>query len=398
MTLKIKTCPCCGGSRIQSFFQLPAMPTVCNQLYSSKTEAEAAQKADQDIAFCSDCTLIYNRAFDERIMSYTSGYDNALHFSPLFEDFAGRLAKRLVDTYKLGGKRVFEIGPGDGYFLELMVRNGVASGKGFDPSAKPDAASGPASNPRIEIVADYFRPGASQIDEAYDALLCRHVLEHIPEPVPFLKEVRSTIGDRKCAVYFEVPNARWILQDQSLWDFIYEHVTYWTETSLETLFRKCGFETVSITTDYDDQFLMIEAYPGAPDPEYLPDQWAADQVGQDVTNFSSGTERLLGYWRDRLVDLRSKQKRGVIWGAGSKGVTFTNIFKDERNAIAHLVDVSDRKVGRFVPGSAIQVIEPPKLADIRPQLVIIANPIYEQEIRQTVLALGIEPDFEAISV
>jgi len=377
-------------------FDLVDVPVICNQLHDDPASAQSARKGNLTLLFCDHCGLIFNDAFDSNAIDYDSGYDNALHFSPLFEQFARRLAQRLIETYDLRGEKIFEIGCGDGYFLDLMVRSGAGSGKGFDPSAPPRSAN-EAAAARVEIVSEHFRPGAKQIDEPYGALLCRHVLEHIPEPVPFLQEIRDAIGDRNCLVYFEVPNASWMLRSRSLWDVIYEHVTYWTAPSLEALLRRAGFTPVSIRTDYNDQYLMIEAYPAMPEPSWTAPEQAIDAVREEVSQFSSYADGMINEWRERLRDLKAKDKRAVIWGAGSKGVTFANIFGSESAAIAGLVDVNSRKIGRFVPGAALPVVEPSQLPDMRPDLIIVANPIYTDEIRQTVGSLGLAPELEAIS-
>ena len=64
------------------------------------------------------------------------------------------------------------------------------------------------------------------LDQRADLIVCRHVLEHIPDPDAFIAQVRQAVGDKRSVVFFEVPNALWTLQRGGIWDVIYEHCSY----------------------------------------------------------------------------------------------------------------------------------------------------------------------------
>ena len=210
--------------------------------------------------------MIWNAAFEPARMVYAPGYENALHFSPRFQAFAEDLAQGLVELFDLQSKHVFEIGCGDGHMLDLMVKHGAATATGFDPSMAGIDSPFTARD-GVDIVPEYFR--SDQLDRPFDAILCRHVLEHLDTPMPLLQDIRRAIGDRDVPVYFEVPNAGWMLRAVSMWDVIYEHVGYWTAPAMETAFRRAGLAPVSVREGYDGQFLMLEARPTDPDPEYV---------------------------------------------------------------------------------------------------------------------------------
>ena len=119
----------------------------------------------------------------------------------------------------------------------------------------------------LKLSANTSRSG--QLDRPFDAILCRHVLEHLDDPLALLSDIRRASGSRGVPVYFEVPNAGWMLETVSMWDVIYEHVGYWSAPALTALFRRAGFDPVSVCTGYGGQFLMAEAVPARPQPDYL---------------------------------------------------------------------------------------------------------------------------------
>lgn len=377
-------CPLCASQDYRTVFSAAAVPVLCNRLLETEADAKNAPMGMVELSVCSACGLIWNRAFEPEMIGYQPGYENALHFSPVFRDYAENLADRLVRGYDLVGRNVIEIGCGDGHMLDTMVRHGVGSAVGFDPSSATDTPF--SARDEVEIVQEYFQ--LSHADRPFDAVLCRHVLEHIDEPVPFLSMLRAAIGNRKTAIYFEVPNAEWLVSSYSIWDVIYEHVTYWTFPSIETLLRRTGFEPVRLSAAYGDQFLQAEATPSYEQSDFLPKDGAS---GVDTAiEFGRFVDDMFDQWRRHL---RSLSGSAVLWGAGSKAVSFVNLVEGAEA----LVDLNPRKHGLRVPGAGLPVVAPEALLDIRPELIIVSNGLYEAEIRDQVNAMGLQPRFEVLA-
>jgi SAM-dependent methyltransferase len=382
-------CPLCAAQTAQGIFRLESVPVICNQLWPDRAAAQAAPAGTVDLQLCTGCGFIWNSAFEPARMAYAPGYENALHFSPRFQAFAAELAAGLVARHGLAGKHVIEIGCGDGHMLDLLAQNGVASATGFDPSMA--GVSSPfTGRDNVEIVGEYFR--SDQLDRPFDAILCRHVLEHLDDPLALLSDIRRAIGSRDVPVYFEVPNAGWMLETVSMWDVIYEHVGYWSAPALTALFRRAGFDPVSVRTGYGGQFLMAEAVPARPQPDYL-DPGAA-QICASARAFAEAADAELQRWRSKLQGCSGSI---VIWGAGSKGISFANALGEAGRGLAAFVDLNTRKHQRIAPGVALPVIAPEQLASLRPAMVLIANALYEDEIIAEVQAAGLRPEFAVIA-
>ena len=85
-------------------------------------------------------------------------------------------------------------------------------------------------------------------------------LEHIHPTGDFIATVRRAIGDRVGTnVFFQIPEATRILRDCAFEDIYYEHCSYFSPGSLARLFRANGFEVLGLSTEYDGQYLTIEA-------------------------------------------------------------------------------------------------------------------------------------------
>ena len=83
----------------------------------------------------------------------------------------------------------------------------------------------------------------------------------------------------------------------------------------------------------------------------------------------------------------------MLPAAGAKAVTYLNIVDPDGSAISHVIDVNPRKVGRFIGGSGQEILEPSAVRELRPDVIVLMNPIYREEIASTVRGLGVDPEF-----
>lgn len=392
MILKDEGCFCtvCAGTELSHIINIEDLPAQCNILWRDRSKALDAPLGNLELTFCGTCGHIFNRAFEQELVDYNDLYENALDFSPRFQSYAESLALYLIERYDLRNKDIIDIGCGKGEFLKSLVRLGHNRGVGFDPSY--ESVNGD------EDIADqvtFIKEIYSQAHSSYSAdLICsRHVLEHIEKPRPFIAMVREAIGDNlNTALYFEVPNALYTFRELGIWDFIYEHPSFFPSTSLAYLFETSGFENVEVTPRFGDQFLGLEAAPGADgtnSPEFEKD---VAQVASFVNDFSHRYQSKINLWRMRLGKINEVSQKAVVWGAGSKGVTFLNLLK-ENAEIEFIVDINPRKQGMFVPGTGEAIISPEQLKRYKPDHIILMNSIYEEEIRKMVENLGISPQF-----
>ena len=371
------------------FVGLPDIPVQCNVLYATKQEAMDAPLGNIKLAFCSSSGLIYNADFDEDLMAYDVEYENALHHSPRFQSFASGLAQSLVDRYNVRDKDLVEIGCGDGYFLRLLCDVGENRGWGFDPTLSTSGGDGAsADDDRVTIFQEYFDP--ARMPKTPDFVCCRHVLEHIPDPLYFLRSLRPKLGG--ATVYFEVPDARYTLERGGFWDILYEHRSYFTDVSISAVFRRAGFDVFRTGSTYEGQFLQIEAKPAniANDSATCleSNEDGISALKQHVETFAQRLEEKIWIHARELERRASEGQRVALWGAGTKGVMFLNLVDRERRA-ACVVDRNPKKHGCFVSGTGHPIVSPESLAESPPDAVYLMNPAYQDEVREQLAELGV---------
>jgi SAM-dependent methyltransferase len=327
---------------------------------------------------CRGCGHVYNAAFHPEETEYCSDYENSLFFSGKYAAYASSLAEGLVERFGLHGKRIVEIGCGSGDFLKLLCEKGGNEGIGFDPSAAAGGAI--AGHPRITLIRDYYSSKHAHVDT--DLVCCRHVLEHVESPLSFLNEIiRALPAGKKTALFFEVPEVMFILKDHSSWDLIYEHPSYFSTSSLHRLLSMAGCRVQAIWKSFHEQFLCVCAEPGSGDQrskETAPDLDKAEVV-HHAQVFYQVFRTQVATWEKRLNVMGQSKERVVLWGAGSKGVTFLNVLQGN-SSVKYVVDINDRKHGKFIPGTGQAIVSPGSLKEYRPDTVILMNPAYEAEV------------------
>jgi len=130
-------------------------------------------------------------------MGYNQEYENSLHYSPRFNQYANDIASDLVARYSLNGLDILDIGCGKGEFLNLVCELGNNHGTGFDPSYNQGNYSNltETTEQGIEIIQDKYSEKYYNIQA--DFIICRHVLEHVGDPSEFLILLRRALKNKK---------------------------------------------------------------------------------------------------------------------------------------------------------------------------------------------------------
>ncbi len=305
------------------FYELEQVPVHSVLLHSSRQEAVEFPKGDVSLGYCPVCGFVSNFAFDPSLQNYlTENYDATQAFSGTFNAFHRNLALRLIEQYDLHHKHIIEIGCGQGEFLDLLCDLGGNTGVGFDPAYVEGKWIGPAKD-RTTFIKDYYTDENAAQYQA-DFVCCKMTLEHIHEPFQFVSMVARTLRNHpNTVVFFQIPNAQYVLEEIAFWDVYYEHCSYFSQHSLNYLFQLCGFQVIRTSLEYDNQYLMIEARPADSANKSVESRpHELSKLENDIVTFQAKCPDTIRAWKDRITQLSSAGKKIVLWGGGSKAVAF----------------------------------------------------------------------------
>ena len=380
-------CPNCLHGLMMTFYEIAPVPVHSVALVRSYQDALNFPTGRIKLAACDKCGYIGNLAFDESKMHYSPDCEETQGFSATFTAFHRRLASDLIARFDLHNKVILEIGCGKGEFIALLCAMGNNVGVGFDPAFEPrrvPAEGGDAVVFHQEVYSEISAPVSA------DFIACKMTLEHIPDPNAFVSTVRRAIGESKPTVFFQVPDMSRVLADVAFWDVYHEHCSYFTDESLRKLFALCGFEVLETWRDYDDQYLMITAVPATP-PPFASQISPPSRSDVDLIRvFAEEAKRRTEFWRGTLEDASKNDKKVVLWGSGSKAVSFLSSMGDVGTAaLRYVVDINPFRQNCFMPGTGQQIVSPQFLVEYKPDMVIAMNSIYIEEIENDLRNLGL---------
>jgi SAM-dependent methyltransferase len=369
----VNRCPICGSDSLSNFLQRLNVPVHQNLSVQDQKSALQVARDDLIMTVCQECSFIFNQGFDLSKLSYGENYDNTQEISSYFSSYLDDLISHLIVEKKFNNLRIIEVGCGKGYFIKKLLETAgdQSIGYGFDPSYQ-----GPSQElqGRLNFIKGYYGPEFANI--AADVVICRHVIEHISDPLTLLQSIRQALEKSPHPrVYFETPSVQWILQNKVIWDFFYEHCSLFNQDSITTAFASTGFKVDAVRHIFNGQYLWIEASLDSPRSRLKND---TSRILDLAREYARSEKDLISSWMERINQLARKGKV-ALWGAGAKGKTFLNLIDPGRKLIDCIADLNPNKQGCFVPGTGHPIVHYRELASLGITDAILMNSNYLKE-------------------
>jgi hypothetical protein len=383
----LSACPLCGTSDLARCLSRERVPVFQNVHYPSARDAAAATTGRLEIVHCNGCGFVFNAAFDLALAVYSPNYENDQTVSDTFRGYLDRIADRVLGAVAPSGSPiVLEVGCGQGHFLKRLAALPAAHFNrfvGFDPAWRGDKT--PSG---FEIRPQLFDAAATRaIGSPIGAIVSRHVIEHVCDPVAFLREIRAAIGDTPgITLMLETPCLEWIARNAVMFDFFYEHCSYFTRETLMFALQSAGYRINRFERVFNDQYLWVEASLDESDPAVEPPRPIG--LGERIAGLGTVWQKRLIALRDELAGHRAAG--GVaLWGAGAKGATLAGLADADATLIDCLIDINPRKQGNYLAGTAHPIVAPRDAAARGVRTVLLLNPNYRDEVARMVHDQGL---------
>tara|TARA_B110000091_G_scaffold47134_1_gene51632 strand:+ start:627 stop:1607 length:981 start_codon:yes stop_codon:yes gene_type:complete len=240
-------------------------------LESDDVLAHELRRGEGEVHYCIDCdygflatnSIIDTKAYYES--EYRKEYSHtakAAATSPteMFKIYSGFQENRLpfIKPVLTPGSKVLEVGAGAGQFL-THIKSAVETVHAIEL----DKQCCTFLKDEIGIEADTeFLENSRFANEKYDVVCAFQVMEHVEDPVAFLKSLKKVTRPNG-EVFIEVPNLRDALL--SVWDvqshrkFFYHsaHLHYFTEKTLSKIAQKAGFDIADVEINYTQDYNLL---------------------------------------------------------------------------------------------------------------------------------------------
>jgi SAM-dependent methyltransferase len=275
---------------------------------------------------------------------------------------------------------VVELGSNDGYLLQYFVAKGIPV-LGVEPArnvADVAVAKGVPTISRLfgrETARDLVADGRGA-----DLIAGNNVLAQVPDINDFVAGIAILLKPGG-VVTIEFPHLQ-RLMDENQFDTIYhEHFSYFSFSTAERIFAAHGltlFDVEELPTHGGS--LRIYARHAADRSRPVSERAQALRAQEDAAGFNkleryaSFTDQVHETKRrllDFLIAARRQGKSVVGYGAPGKGNTLLNYCGIRTDFLDYTVDRNPYKHGKYTPGTHIPIHPPERIAETRPDYVLI---------------------------
>ncbi len=359
-----RSCIACGYPITYPIYHPEDQPLAALHLPKSRQEALDVLTYPMNFRACAACGHIFNIEFDYHRVPYEENSNLMYNRAAIWRRYMNELIDELVKTYDARNKTFIDIGCGDGGFLKLLIDRGLGNRCiGFEPGIEADNAL----KNGLEVYKDYFIPQKTLKRIPADFLVCRHVIEHLQQPREFVAEIAYWCNRYGVYPVFlaEVPRIDKAVEEARVNDYLYEHVSNFTELSFRALFETTGFEILDLRAVYDDEVVVAFVRP-------IPDK----RMGEILDVSRRYVERIRNQKASvqaSLEEILDRGERVAFWGGTGKGASFLNGFDIHADRFPIVVDSDDQKVGRFVPRTAQEIRSPDYLIEHPVDVIVITT-------------------------
>jgi hypothetical protein len=190
----------------------------------------------------------------------------------------------------------------------------------------------------------------------------------------------------------EVPHLVRLVEGLQFDTIYHEHFSYWSLTTLVRLFGAHGldvFDVEELTTHGGSLRVYLKRHGDdshRPSPQVARVLAAERQGGYDTlagyTGFAARVAEARWELLELLIGLRRAGQRIAGYGAPGKGNTLLNYCGIRSDLIEYTVDRNPWKQGKFLPGTHIPIHDPERIAETRPDYVVVLPWNLQEEIAE----------------
>lgn len=329
---------------------------------------------------CEQCWLVQTEDYRAADSLFDAEYAYFSSFSSTWLAHAERYVAQMVERFALtADSRVVEVAANDGYLLQYVAQRGIPC-LGIEPTASTARA---AREKGLQIRELFFgRETAQALREegwAADLMAANNVLAHVPDINDFLQGFAGLLKPAGVAT-FEFPHLLCLMAESQFDTLYHEHYSYLSLTAVRAQLERNGlrlFDVEQLPTHGGSLRIYVQREEGrqpvsAAVAELLAQEAAIGICSADYyASLAPAAERIKHDLLRFLLKANAEGKRVVGYGAAAKGNTLLNYAGVRGDLLAWVADANPHKQGKFMPGSRIPIVAPERIAEERPDYVLI---------------------------
>jgi len=237
----------------------------------------------------------------------------------------------------------------------------------------------------FEVICDFFSENLSHkvfAQKKANLIICNNVLAHVPDINDFISGLLFAL-DRNGTITIEFPHLLELIKENQFDTIYHEHFSYLSLLSLNQILSTFNLKIYDVD-ELNTHGGSLRAYISHSDSEFAIDPKVKKIIQQEqsfginktqtYSDFQERINRIKYEFLSFLISLKLKGKKIVGYGAAAKGSTLLNFSGVKSDLIDYVVDGSESKQGKFLPGSRIPIFPPSVLFNDKEVDVILILP------------------------
>jgi SAM-dependent methyltransferase len=378
MSSPTRLCRLCGAILTRTFVDLGMSPLCESYLPADSLDAPETFYP-LHVLLCDSCLLVQLPAYvtGEEIFSHYAYFSS---YSDSWVEHAKRYARAMIDGLQLtADSLVTEVASNDGYLLQHFVAAGVGV-LGVEPAANVAEA---ARSRGVRTEVEFLGPvTGAQLADRYgraDLVVANNVFAHVPDIRGFAAGLRALVSDSGL-VTLEFPHLLRLMERRQYDTIYHEHFSYLSLLTSSRALATAGLQVVDVE-ELETHGGSLRVYARPADSAEEPSGRvkdvldAEDAVGLHTVAGHDGFQREVLKIKSDLVSFlftAAAQGKSVAgYGAPGKGNTLLNHCGIRSDLVAYTVDRNPVKQGRYLPGTHIPIYAPERLAQTRPDYILV---------------------------
>ncbi len=328
---------------------------------------------------CERCFLVQVEEFvtpDEIFSEYA--YFSA--YSTSWVEHARLYVEGIRQRLELGhDDLVVELASNDGYLLQHFVGTGIPI-LGIDPAANIAKAAEERGVPTL--VAFFGQETAGQLvaeGKGASLVVANNVLAQVPDLNDFVAGVKTLLRDDGTAT-FEFPHLLCLLGGVQYDTIYHEHFSYFSLATVVEIFMSHGLEVYDLAElpTHGGSLRVYAQHQGGPHGQAeavsalaAHEEREGLRSAERYVRFAEDVKESKRALLDTLITLRREGKQVVGYGAPGKGNTLLNYCGIRTDLLDYTVDRNPYKQGLFTPGTHIPICPVGRIAETRPDYVLV---------------------------